>query len=201
MKPSAAGCRATWGSSSLAFAAFLSLGVAGASRILAEDRGRPGTAGPEIGSADRFPVLPATAADLLREVGKPGARAVLMNVWATWCAPCREEFPDLLRVHRELRARGVRLVLVSADFPDMEHETRSFLARHGVDFPTFIKTGDDAAFIDGLERSWSGALPATFVYDGSGALRHFQVGRTTYAELRKKLLEVLGAPGAGKEPS
>jgi thiol-disulfide isomerase/thioredoxin len=60
----------------------------------------------------------ATAERILMKVREPGATAVVMNIWATWCIPCREEFPDLMRVRREYERRGLRVVLVSADFPD-----------------------------------------------------------------------------------
>jgi len=130
---------------------------------------------------------------VVQAVNEPGAGAVLVNVWATWCAPCREEFPDLMRVHEEYREQGLRMVLVSADFEDQEADARRFLASQGVDFPSFIKTGDDMEFIEGMDRRWTGALPATFVYDGQGTLRHFQEGRTHYAALAPIVAAALSA--------
>src|SRR5881628_1030482 len=78
------------------------------------------------------PLVAANAGGVLGAVREPGARAVLVNVWATWCQPCREEFPDLMRVARENRARGLRLVLVSADLDDANGQIRAFLAQQGV---------------------------------------------------------------------
>lgn len=154
------------------------------------------------GAASGTPdLVSCSVEELLREVRRPGARVVVVNVWATWCAPCREEMPDVLRVYRELRGRGLRLLLVSADFPEAREEARGFLARMGVDFPTYIKSGDDRAFIEGLDPSWWGALPATFVYDASGKLRHSRVGKTTYAELEKSVRQALDGSGASTEES
>jgi thiol-disulfide isomerase/thioredoxin len=136
-------------------------------------------------------LLEATVEDLRGEVVKPDARAVVLNVWATWCAPCREEFPDLLRLRRAYSDSGLRLILVSADFEDQAGAERQFLAGQGVDFESYIKIGDDMAFIEGLHPRWTGALPATFVYDGRGRLRHFQEGRTTYASLEPRVLDAL----------
>jgi len=134
---------------------------------------------------------PAEAGAILAEVKRPGAAAVLVNVWATWCSPCRQEFPDLLHVARDLAPKGLRLVLVSVDIPGSEAETRSFLTSQGVDFPTFVRAGKDETFVDGLERQWSGAIPATFVYDGGGKLVRFWEGRASYPVIKQRALEAL----------
>jgi thiol-disulfide isomerase/thioredoxin len=134
---------------------------------------------------------PAVAEAVLAEVKKPGASAVLVNVWATWCSPCREEFPDLLHVARELGPKGLRLVLVSVDFAGSETQTTEFLTSQGVDFPTFVRTGKDEAFVDGLEKQWSGAIPATFLYDDSGKLVKFWEGKASYPVIKKRVLAAL----------
>ena len=63
-------------------------------------------------------LVPATADTVFQEVRKPGASVTVVNVWATWCQPCREEFPDLLKLRRAYARQGLRLVLVNADFGD-----------------------------------------------------------------------------------
>lgn len=160
-------------------------------------------AGGRGGSAHR--IAPA-AIDLQRVSGpevmgiarEPGARAVLVNVWATWCQPCREEFPDLLRVAAENRDEGLRVILVSGDFPDQETRVREFLAGHGVEFRTYLKTGKDMEFVEALDPSWSGTLPATWVYDGAGARRAFWGGKTTYDSLHTKIRDVLASSREGE---
>ena len=138
------------------------------------------------------PALETASADrILQSVREPGATAVVVNVWATWCTPCRQEFPDLMQIRREYEPRGLRMVLVSADFPDQSEEARHFLTEQGVDFPTFLKTGKDMEFINQLDTRWSGALPATFVYDGRGALRSFREGRTTHAALESLVVAAM----------
>jgi thiol-disulfide isomerase/thioredoxin len=136
---------------------------------------------------------PATADAILTEVRKPGAGAVLVNVWATWCTPCQEEFPDLLHVARELAPKGLRLVLVSVDFPGDEQAATKFLTSQGVDFPTFVRTGKDEAFVDGLEPQWSGAIPATFLYDAKGTLVRFWEGKASYPVIKKRAQKALDA--------
>ena len=154
---------------------------------------------PATPAAAREPVVqPATLEQLRAAVREPGAQLVLLNVWATWCIPCREEFPDLLRLGREYRERGLRLVLVSGDFDSELAEVRQFLAAHGVDFLTYLKQGDDMPFIDGLDPRWSGALPATLLYDGAGRRIWFHEGKAGYDTLKTRIeaaLAVSPAPG------
>ncbi len=151
----------------------------------------PRAATPERTPAAAPPLAAAGAERVLEAVRAPGARAVMLNVWATWCAPCREEFPDIVRLARAYRARGLRLVLVSADFEDGAGAARAFLAGHGVDVPSFIRTGDDMRFINAIEPFWSGAIPATFLYDGAGRKLGFWEGRQTYATLESAVRKAL----------
>ncbi len=142
--------------------------------------------------ADEVDALtPATAADVLEAVRAPGARAVLVNVWATWCAPCVEEMPYLVRLQREYGAAGLRLVLVSADFAEQSTEAAAFLARQGVEGPSFIKTEKDEAFIDAINPEWGGALPASLLYDGAGNLHHFWEGAASYEDFESRVQELL----------
>jgi thiol-disulfide isomerase/thioredoxin len=142
------------------------------------------------------PLAPATAAEILAEVRRPGAGAVLLNVWATWCLPCREEFPDLVRLERTYRRRGLRLVLVAADFEDdREARVREFLREHGVRFASFLKEGDDAEFIDAIDARWSGALPVTLLYDANGRPRAMWEGQTTYDVLERGVRDILERAG------
>jgi thiol-disulfide isomerase/thioredoxin len=140
-------------------------------------------------------LLPATADTVLQEVRKPGASVTLVNVWATWCVPCREEFPDLLKLQRTYGPQGLRLVLVNADFGDARAEAQKFLADQGVDFPSLHKEQDDDTFIRALGGEWSGALPATFVFDGRGALVDSWEEKATYATLESKIRPFLRVEG------
>jgi len=159
----------------------------------------PATPPPAAGPATTPRLVPADAAGVLRAVRAAGAKAVIVNVWASWCAPCREEFPDILKVGRDLKERGVALVLVSGDFDDSRDDALKFLADHGVEFTTYLKTGNDEVFIDGLAPEWSGVLPATMVFDRTGRLRHFREGKVTYQQLRDLVLDVIDNPAHGPE--
>ena len=137
-------------------------------------------------------VTPVTAVDIQRTVHEPGAKAVLINLWATWCGPCREEFPGLVRVAHKYQGQGLKVILVSADDDKDMAEVKKFLAEEGVDFPAYIKAEKDQPFIDGLSKQWTGALPATLLYDGSGKLHDFWEGGVTFNVFEQKVVEVLG---------
>ncbi len=97
-------------------------------------------------------------------------------MWATGCEPCRAEFPTLVSLAERERARGLRVLFVSADFDDQAAMTKRFLAAHHTPGPWLVKTGRDQEFIDGLDRRWSGALPVTIVYDPAGKPVQFWEG-------------------------
>src|SRR5262245_33255733 len=79
------------------------------------------------------PPVPASATEILAAVRAPGAAGTLVNMWATWCVPCREEFPDLLRLRSAYRERGLRVLLVSGDFDSERPQVEAFLREQGVD--------------------------------------------------------------------
>jgi thiol-disulfide isomerase/thioredoxin len=183
----------------LALAAPLGSGAAGAAD--SPDASAPPKPAASVRSTDAPAPAPADLATILAAVRAPGARAVLVNLWATWCDPCREEMPDLIRFYRAHRAEGLRLVLVSADDPGSPEDVARFLAEAGATgAQAFIKTGDDMAFINGLDARWSGALPASFLYDSRGGERQFWPGRVTLADLEAALAQLAPATRVAPHP-
>jgi thiol-disulfide isomerase/thioredoxin len=150
-------------------------------------------AGPATGARTaRTPtVTPASLEAVWKEIKRPGAEVVVVNIWATWCEPCKDEMPDILRAHREHKDRGVRLLLISADPVTARPSVARYLGALGVDFPSFLKVGDDMQFIDGLSPKWDGTLPATLLFDGQGKALHTWSGSVTYATLKQKLEQIL----------
>ena len=110
---------------------------------------------------------------MLKTIEGSQARIVAVNLWATWCIPCREEFPDLLQFRMEKQPAGFELLLVSTDLDPENDGTVAFLASMGVDFPSYLKEGDDQDFLDRLSPDWSGILPTTIWFvDGELRLTH-----------------------------
>jgi thiol-disulfide isomerase/thioredoxin len=156
----------------------------------------PAPAGAPTAAAPTATPTLAELPEILTAVRAPGARAVLVNVWATWCDPCRREMPDLIRFYRDHREDGLRLVLVSADDEENRAEVARVLAEAGLpaEALSFIKGGDDMKFINGLDRHWSGALPASFLFDGRGRKRHTWPGPVSYHSLALGVAGLLTAP-------
>jgi thiol-disulfide isomerase/thioredoxin len=118
-------------------------------------------------------------------------KVVFLNFWATWCEPCREEMPDLVRFYRDNRAQGLRLVLISADDDAQRAEVARVLTALSFDGPAFIKRGNDMTFIDALDPRWKGALPATFLFDGRGVKKTSWLGSVTYDQLHTRVSGLL----------
>lgn len=98
-----------------------------------------------------------------------GEKAVLINIWATWCAPCIEEFPYLVELQQEYE-NDLQVIFVSADFPNNRDRALEFLKEQNVNWTTYFKTGKDQPFIESLSDSWSGALPFTKIIREDGTV-------------------------------
>lgn len=119
-------------------------------------------------------------------------KVVLVDFWATWCSPCIEEIPQLVRLEVKYRRRGLRLITVSCDETGEEAGALKFLHEHRVPGPRYVKrAADDEKFIDFVNAKWSGALPALFLYDKSGRLARSFIGETDMAALEKAILKLL----------
>ncbi len=130
---------------------------------------------------------------LMNLIRKQDANAVVVNFWATWCPPCREEFPDFVKLGKEYADRDVNVLFVSADFPEDIDRVTKFLGDQRVPWRSYIKAGKDEAFINAFSKQWSGALPATFVYDRSGSMTFFHEGKLSYAEIENEVKKLLNS--------
>ncbi|MGM0589399.1 MAG: TlpA family protein disulfide reductase [Bacteroidota bacterium] len=96
-----------------------------------------------------------------------GEKAVLVNLWATWCGPCVEEFPHIVELQEKYEDQ-LKVIFISGDFTDPYVEVPKFLKEYKVDWTTYLKTGNDQEFIPAVDPTWSGALPFTKIYDKQG---------------------------------
>jgi thiol-disulfide isomerase/thioredoxin len=121
-------------------------------------------------------------------------QVVMLNFWATWCEPCREEFPELLRVYEDYHQRGVILILLSLDEPDQLEAAEHFLEEHKVGFTSYIRSEEDIDPVVSLvDPEWVGALPSTFLFDRKGKRAETLLGHKDYETFVKFLEPLINA--------
>jgi len=111
-------------------------------------------------------------------------RVLLINIWATWCVPCKEEFPDLIKISEKYDEQ-IELVGISIDYPDeIESKIIPFLNEFQPNFVNYVNGEKDTErFINNLNPKWSGAIPATFFYDSEGEQILFYVGKMSFEKI------------------
>jgi thiol-disulfide isomerase/thioredoxin len=129
--------------------------------------------------------------------GKP----VLITFWATWCEPCRDEFPMLNELAKEYAPKGLYIVGVNLDQDGDLILMRRFIARYKPVFPNVRKkAGGEDAFVQTVLPGWGGAIPASFFYARDGRQIGHLLGasdRATYeAAIRELLASTNGATAA-----
>lgn len=134
-------------------------------------------------TADELPAL------LKREGGHP----LLVNFWATWCDPCREEFPDLVKIDNEYRTHGLDSIAISLDdLVELKTGVPRFLSQMKARMPVYLlNVADPEPSINLVDPKWGGALPATFLYDAQGKIVFKHFGRFNAAELRAAIERVM----------
>jgi thiol-disulfide isomerase/thioredoxin len=147
---------------------------------------RKGAAKPRVSSAHRVAVkvidLEALKAVLKRDASRP----LLVNFWATWCDPCREEFPDLVKIDADYRSKGLDFIIVSLDdLAELKTEVPKFLRVMKAKMPSYLlNVSDPEPAIKYVDPQWSGALPGTILYNAKGEIVFKHFGRVNAGELR-----------------
>ncbi len=141
--------------------------------------------------------ISAIDADGLAAVIKRGnnSKPLLVNFWATWCDPCREEFPDLVKIDKQYRPQGLDFTAVSLDdLTEIKTSVPRFLRKMRVTVPTYLlNVSDPEIAINQMDPQWSGALPATFLYDARGNLVYKRLGRIKVDELTAAIEKLLSS--------
>jgi thiol-disulfide isomerase/thioredoxin len=120
-------------------------------------------------------------------------KILFLDVWATWCQPCIEEFPDIVTLYNDYRNAGVDVAAISVDYPDeVDSKVLPFLIRQHIPFKVYVANiKKDEDFINELNPSWSGAVPATFIFDANGKQRAFMFGQKTLKVFKAEIDSLL----------
>ena len=147
---------------------------------------------PPKGDRAKLPEVKQIDAVALKEVVKPNGRPLLVNFWATWCEPCREEFPDLVKFAAEYKGRVDFITISLDDLAEIKRDVPVFLASMKAEMPAFLlKTPDEDAAITSLALPWRGALPLSVVYRANGEAAYVRPGKIIPATLKAELEKVL----------
>lgn len=120
-------------------------------------------------------------------------KVLLFNFWATWCEPCKEEFPDLIKLNNEYGEKNLKLILVSLDFKeDIESKLLPFLKSNNVDFVTYyLSSSNPDSIMNYFDKKWDGGIPATFIFDREGNYQKFILGKSNYDNFEKEIKKYL----------
>ena len=114
----------------------------------------------------------------------------LVNVWATWCAPCVIEYPELIRLHRMYQNRAFEFVSVSADKPEKRDAVLKFLQSNNSAIRNYIYNSDNSyKLIESIDPQWSGPIPYTLLIEPGGKIIYKNQGIVDILELRKIIVE------------
>jgi thiol-disulfide isomerase/thioredoxin len=109
-------------------------------------------------------------------------KVIVINFWASWCKPCTDEFPALVKLNEEYKDRNFRLIFISLDFKEeVSTKLLPFLKNNNVDFTSYyLDDNNPDEIMDYFNKKWDGGIPATFILDTSGKIRKFILGEHTY---------------------
>ena len=108
-------------------------------------------------------------------------KVVFLNIWATWCPPCREEMPSMESLYQRLKGRNFEMLAVSID-QDGEKAVRPFVAKYGLTFPVLLDPDRKTYRLYGLT-----GVPETFIVDKSGIVIHKVIGSQNW--MKKEWLD------------
>jgi thiol-disulfide isomerase/thioredoxin len=127
----------------------------------------------------------------LKDILKPNGKPLLINFWATWCGPCREEFPDLVKIAADHKDKVDVITVTLDEVSEINTEVPKFLTEMGSTSPTYLlKAADEDAAMAIVSKAWQGGLPFTILFNAAGEPIYTKQGKfkpdVLIAEIQKQ---------------
>jgi peroxiredoxin len=110
-------------------------------------------------------------------------RPLVLNFWATWCAPCVEEMPELTALQKQLQSKNIQILGIGIDNPA---NISAFAEKYEIGYPLYV-AGIDGSELSRALGNQAGGLPFTVLVDASGKVRKTYLGRLKIDQLRRDL--------------
>ena len=145
-----------------------------------------------VGPVSALPKVTQIDNVALAKLVKPNGKPLIINFWATWCDPCREEFPDLVKIDAAYRGKVDFLTVSLDDLEDKDTVVPKFLNEMKAAMPTYLLiTPDEDAAMRVVTPEWAGNLPMTIIFAPNGSTAYLRKGKirveTLSAEIDKLL--------------
>lgn len=118
---------------------------------------------------------------------------VVLNLWATWCAPCLVEIPDLQKLESDFKDRNVSLIGLSVDEPRFTTDhIKTMRDRRFPGFLTYARDNRDADYlVSVVDQAWNEVVPTTYIIDQSGAVHTRIQGKKSLEEFKAAVMQAL----------
>jgi len=121
-------------------------------------------------------------------------KVLLLNIWASWCPPCKKEFPDLVKLAEKYKNSKVEIVGLSVDDKDdLQTEVIPFLQKNNANFKIYIQNFKNIEELISFFPKWEGAIPLTVIFDKNGKEKKFIIGMRDFEFFDKAIQEVLAS--------
>ena len=151
---------------------------------------KPAASKPAATAASTQSSIKVTLVDevALKKVMTPNGKPLLVNFWATWCDPCREEFPELVKIDQQYKGK-IDFITVSLDeVENISTTVPKFLSAMKSEMPPYLlKANDENTFISAIAKDWQGGMPFTALYAPDGKLIYYREGKVILPLLHTEL--------------
>lgn len=138
-------------------------------------------------------VEPISAAEFRQLLAHHKGKVILVNLWATWCAPCLKELPELAKLQEQYRDKGLQVLAVTLDEPNLlETRVKRTWHERAASLPAYLQTEVSSdKFVSVIDPAWAEIMPTNYVLDRAGKLKATLTGGKTLAEFEAAIKPLL----------